>query len=627
MRIFIMWLGIVGFVLLNGCISPTAVAPAEELAKETIQELLKEEQFEKLDKIAEELRKSRKMLINGSSALSIFYNELTDNNGSEQEIVSLINLYEKWKKAYPDSPTPLVALSIIYTDYAYMARGSGWAGEVTDKQWELFYMRMNKADEYVNNTIAERDMRSYVEKIKIIKLIGKNNAKIRAYAILDKGIAIDPDYHSMYFTMAELFMERWHGDNRYEMIDFIDEYSARRKGLEGTILYIKMLLHMTFYYEPFNYLNRMNVSWSSLEQKLKSVLNEQPENIFILNAYWYFAGIALDLERAEELGRKLDKINGWLTDIWWDKDHKTSNKIKDLVNKRNQVAIFTLNIIDIWDYRGDLVAYYEFLDVDGNKIIGASGKKETISSSDINLKYSADKIVRYVRIPNNLLGDKIIVKYILENPTNGQKIETVKIFSFTGQALGEAKDAGFWNTNLLKNPSAENGVKNWKLWGEGGTIKTEAVDRGNVFYTMDTLDKKSHFYQDIILPLDAADAYMVVAGYLSADEVVADSIANRPLLQGYFMYQWNKIISNVSGKSIMYDCPAKYWQSRWGIFKIPAQADTVRLFIDHASVKGVIPNNSRFYYDDLELRVFKTFQEAEEFINEYKKQHPQELKD
>lgn len=427
----------------------------------------------------------------------------------------------------------------------------------------------------------------------------------------------------MYSAMAVLLMERWHGDNKYEMINFIDEYSARRKGLNGTILYIKLLLQMTYFYEPFNYLNRMNLSWSSLEQKLKAVLREQPENIFILNAYWYFAGIALDLERAEELGRKLDKINGWLTYTWWDKNYNTSNKIKDLVDKRNQVAVFTLNVIDIWDYASDLVAYYEFFDADGNKINGASGKKEKILSSYINLNYLADKIVRYIRIPNNFLKNKITVKYILENPTNGKKVEAVKTFSFTGQALGESKVAGFWNTNLLKNPSAENGANNWNLWGEGGTIKTEAVDRGNIFYTVDTLDKKSHFTQDIILPLDAVDAYWAVAGYLSTDEVVANSIAKRPYLQGYFMHQWNKIISYMSDKTLMSDCPAKYWQSRWGIFKIPAQADTLRFFLDHASVKGDIPNNSRFYYDDLELRVFKTSREAEEFINEYKKQHPQ----
>jgi len=114
--------------------------------------------------------------------------------------------------------------------------------------------------------------------------------------------------------------------------------SLKRKGLEGKILYIKMLFHMSNHYEPFNYLNRMGVSWVKLEEILRSVLREQPDNKFIINAYWYFAGLALDLDRVEELGRKLDKINGWLTNVWWDRSYRVSSEIKSIVSRKKLLA-------------------------------------------------------------------------------------------------------------------------------------------------------------------------------------------------------------------------------------------------------------------------------------------------
>jgi len=124
------------------------------------------------------------------------------------------------------------------------------------------------------------------------------------------------------------------------------------------------------------------------------------------------------------------------------------------------------------------------------------------------------------------------------------------------------------------------------------------------------------------VPLDVADAYVAVAGYLSADKVVADSIAKRPYLSGYFIHEKNRIISNLQDKTMMYDClKPKCWQTRWGIFKLPAKAETIRLFLNHATVRGDYPDGSRSYYDDIELRIFKTLHEAKEFINKYEKQH------
>ncbi|NJD54993.1 MAG: DUF4034 domain-containing protein [Nitrospirae bacterium] len=505
-------------VVLVLLLSP-AVSTAE-ISKGKIQKLLNEKHFKELDTIAEEIRRNRKVLDDGGSELGGFYNDLTKDYDREQETARLINLLEEWKRSYPNSPTPLVALSMVYRSYAWEARGYGWAGNVAKEKWDVFNGRITRAYENVDNEIAERDIRSYFEKIMDLRSIGGPDAKKKAYEVLDKGISIDPDNHSLYIAMAHMLLEKWYGEDRYEMINFINKYSEKRNGIEGEMLYIKTLLVMSSYFEPASYLKDMGVSWAALERKIKSVLKSYSANKFFLNAYWYFAGMALDVEKAEEIGRQLDEKEAWINNPWWDSGHKTSTAIKVLLNSKDA--------------------------------------------------------------------------------------------------------AGSWNKNLLRNPSAEKGSMDWSLYGKGGTIQADVFGRqGNIFYIKDVLDVVSNFNQKIVVPREFIGAYVAVAGYLSTDEAVVGPGSKKPYLSGYFMHDGNRIISNLSADTMMYDCHTNCWQPRWGIFKMPTETESITFHMNHSSAKGTTPDDSRFFYDDLELRVFKTLREAEEFIESYKKKHEQ----
>jgi hypothetical protein len=409
---------------------------------------------------------------------------------------------------------------MVYRSYAWEARGYGWAGSVAKEKRDVFHERMTRAYEYVDNSLAESDIRSYFEKIMDLRSIGGPAAKEKAYEVLDKGISIDPDNHPLYIAMAHMLLERWYGEDSHEMINFINKYSEKRKGIAGEMIYIKTLLAMSSYFEPVSYLNDMGISWAALERKIKSVLKAHPDNKFFLNAYWYFAGLALDVEKAQEISRLLDEKEAWINKPWWDSRHKTSTAIKVLLNSKDA--------------------------------------------------------------------------------------------------------ANSWNKNLLRNPSAEKGTMDWSLYGKGGTIKADVFGRqGNIFYIKDFLDVESNFNQKIEVPREFIGAYVAVAGYLSTDEVVVGPRSKKPYLSGNFIHDKNRIISNLRADTMMYDCHTNCWQPRWGIFKMPAETEAIIFHMNHSNSKGAVPDESRFFYDDLELRVFKTHREAEEFIESYRKKHEQ----
>ena len=50
--------------------------------------------------------------------------------------------YRRWEAAFPESPIRPVAEPSAWIDYAWQARGSGWARTVTDEGWQRFAERL-----------------------------------------------------------------------------------------------------------------------------------------------------------------------------------------------------------------------------------------------------------------------------------------------------------------------------------------------------------------------------------------------------------------------------------------------------------------------------------------------------
>ena len=52
---------------------------------------------------------------------------------------------EKWRAQYPQSITVYTTLAATYVNYAWQARGNGYANTVTDEGWQLFRDRIHQA--------------------------------------------------------------------------------------------------------------------------------------------------------------------------------------------------------------------------------------------------------------------------------------------------------------------------------------------------------------------------------------------------------------------------------------------------------------------------------------------------
>ena len=78
--------------------------------------------------------------------------ELTDRMAGTQHMndEAFQCLFQPMEKALPNSSAALTAEGYFYIQYAWQARGGGWAKDVTPEGWRLFAERLAKADEVLN---------------------------------------------------------------------------------------------------------------------------------------------------------------------------------------------------------------------------------------------------------------------------------------------------------------------------------------------------------------------------------------------------------------------------------------------------------------------------------------------
>jgi len=112
-----------------------------------VAQLLQQEDFKKLDCIADAARSGKTTFAGGAPRLHIFYRGLSNIDGhtTEDDWKDRIAELGRRVSASPESITARVALAKAYVNYAWNARGDGFSDTVSDSGWRLFAQRLAKA--------------------------------------------------------------------------------------------------------------------------------------------------------------------------------------------------------------------------------------------------------------------------------------------------------------------------------------------------------------------------------------------------------------------------------------------------------------------------------------------------
>ena len=185
--------------------------------------------------------------------------------------------------------------------------------------------------------------------------------------------------------------------------------------------------------------------------------------------------------------------------------------------------------------------------------------------------------------------------------------------------LGLAAVSTNAQTNLLKNPNADEGAGKWRTYGDA---KVEQMSDGNWRFVV---RNGGHFSQDAVLPENSVGKYALLIGRASSERINSNgAITGLPYLYGYMMKgdpSTGRINSYLQGQQMSCAAATAYeWVTVWGIFEVPSGTGAIRFFLNQAERRGLPQNGSAAWFDDLGLYLFASEAEGEAFVQAYNQQ-------
>ncbi len=289
-----------------------------------VSELLKARQFDELNAIYKELIESKARFATGDPKLAWYYYGVTSWQicPPNQRPLALFKLLRDWKELHPDVLAPKLAEAIVQHDYAWYARGGGFAHTVTPENAKRYEDRLVKTRELLLEAfdVQGQDPHLHVVEIDVARSSGSGVAKMREQ--LDKAVAIDPDYLPAYRSMAFSLLQRWYGAPG-DLEAFLDEAVERTKEKWGQSLYALLAVYSNR--EGDQIFTNTDVEWRRMKAGFEDLRQRFPEVMLYPNLYSQYALYADDRETAarvfNEIGDRFDRQT-WGAGVTFDRMRK-----------------------------------------------------------------------------------------------------------------------------------------------------------------------------------------------------------------------------------------------------------------------------------------------------------------
>jgi hypothetical protein len=247
---------------------------------ERVRDLVATGDLDRVDAQAVEWRAARARTARDEWKEWILYDELVldsdAENATDADYEARIARFETWVATRPASVAAKMALARQWFQYAYRARGHGWADSVPKAAWAIFGERMGKARALLDQVEAMPDRSPVV----YFSLLGAARAQDRPLAereaLFRKAIAFEPDFFPAYSNHADDFLERW-GGSASALRSFVERSADERGGAAGDRLYARLVWHLLDDFEedrvdPF----KTGYSWPRVLAGYRALIAEDP---------------------------------------------------------------------------------------------------------------------------------------------------------------------------------------------------------------------------------------------------------------------------------------------------------------------------------------------------------------
>lgn len=268
--------------------------------------------FDELEKISAEALDSKACFGNGSWKIFQFHGALACRSDEPESMWELHDrIHEAWIAAKPESITARVAHADFYREYAWHARGSGYANSVAPRDWKKFEIRLGKAAQILEKAKALPMKDPYYWNVALTIGMGQGWDQAAFDATVAEAVAHEPKFFAYDVTRSTTLLPRWHGEPGDWEAYALE--AAKRPGGLGDEVYARIVMHMLGYHD--HVFRDSKASWPKTKEGLKLMRERYPDSIEILSMLAYMGTIAEDREFAKAA---FDSLGDTYFDSVWD---------------------------------------------------------------------------------------------------------------------------------------------------------------------------------------------------------------------------------------------------------------------------------------------------------------------
>ncbi len=267
--------------------------------------------FDELEQNADDARATKARFGNGSWKIWQFYDALGCADTEPESMWQLhASIHKAWIAAKPDSITAHVAQVIFLFDYAWHARGTGYAGTVSPAGWQLFGERLKAAHQALIDCKEQGKNCPVWWSAGLRIALGEQWPRVEFDRFYARAKAFEPTFWN-YDTIRSRFLSlKWYGQSgEWEAV--ADEAAADPKGL-GMEMYARCVLEQIGNYH--NVFQETQAKWAKAQAGLELMEQRYPESLEVARAYCRLACLAGDRATAKRLFDRLG--NNASSDIW-----------------------------------------------------------------------------------------------------------------------------------------------------------------------------------------------------------------------------------------------------------------------------------------------------------------------
>ncbi len=254
------------------------------------QQLFMTGDYERLDSLMNQYMSSLEDLPDGSSRYEGVVGGLTDLfgfGGLAPDVV--FGHIADWRRRVKNSTMADLAEATLLREWAWSARGNGYANSVTSQNMAAFTYRTEMAAAALDD-LADRATDNplwYTLSLEVGLDQAKDKEKLRE--IFDRGLTKAPQYRPLYRRMLRILMPRWGGS--YEEVDkFINQIYAQTVKARGYERYAELYsTYARLEGDELNLFADTPAFWSGMNTGYRGLLKRYPKSDAVLNSFANFA--------------------------------------------------------------------------------------------------------------------------------------------------------------------------------------------------------------------------------------------------------------------------------------------------------------------------------------------------